>query len=64
MNNSNQNQYLTYEAASEFTGYKVASLRNYVSQGILKLNVHYLKPRRGKVLFLREALENWIRNGN
>ena len=56
------NNYLTYEAASEVTGYKVGTLRNFVSSGILKLNVHYIKPRGGKVLFLREALEQWLTN--
>ena len=58
------NQYLTYDAASDLTGYKTGTLRNFVSQGIFKLNVHYLKPNGGKVLFIREALENWIVTNN
>ncbi len=57
---SNTNQYLTYEAAAELTGYKVGTLRNLVSAGVFKLSVHYLKPRGGKVLFLKPALEQWL----
>ena len=61
MNSSTQ--YVTYEGAEHLTGYKIGTLRNFVSQWILKLNVHYLKPRGGKVLFIREALEQWIKEG-
>lgn len=61
MNDSLQSQYFTYEAAAMHFGYKVGTLRNFVSKGVLKLNIHYFKPHGGKVLFIREAMENWIR---
>lgn len=62
MNSSNH--YLTYEGAAQLTGYKVGTLRNFVSLGTFQLNVHYLKPRGGKVIFLREALEKWLNPDN
>jgi lactam utilization protein B len=61
MSMAGQKSYLSYNDAASFIGYKVGTLRNFVSKGILKLNIHYLKPHGGKVLFVREALETWIK---
>lgn len=61
MSSQTNNSYLTYADTANLIGYKIGTLRNFVSKGIFKLNVHYLKPHGGKVLFVREAVESWIK---
>lgn len=40
------------------------TIRNMVCRGDFKLNVHYVKPTRRKVLFIWSAIESWLFGGN
>jgi hypothetical protein len=39
------------------------TIRNMVWRGDFKLNVHYVKPTRRKVLFIWSAVEVWLYGG-
>lgn len=39
------------------------TIRNLVSQKVLKKNIHYFKPTARKILFHWPAIEDWLRNG-
>jgi excisionase family DNA binding protein len=56
-----QKIFLSYDEAAELSGFSVGTLRNLVSQGILKRGIHYSKPHGRKVLIIREPFECWLK---
>jgi excisionase family DNA binding protein len=53
-------RFLTYSEAAEFSGFSVGTLRNLVSNKVLKRGIHYTKPHGRKILFIRENFELWL----
>lgn len=53
--------YLTVEEACELTRYQRRTLYNKISMGVFREGEHYVKPSRRRVLFVRTALEDWLR---
>jgi len=40
--------------------YKIGTIRNYMTQGKLQLDVHYVKKNNGRVTFLWSAMKGWL----
>ena len=55
-------EYLTVAALAARIGYRPKTIRNWQSAGVLKLGVHYVRPR-GRPLFIWSAVERWLRAG-
>jgi hypothetical protein len=55
-------EYLTAAVCAARIGYAPKTLRNLQSAGVLRLGVHWVKPR-GRVLFVWSAVEAWLREG-
>lgn len=53
-------EYLTTEELSKLIKMSPGTIRNKVSQGAFKLNVHYVKPSTRKLLFVRSAINDWL----
>lgn len=52
-------EYLTVAALATRIGYAEKTIRNLMSLGVLKLGVHYVKPR-GRVLFVWREVQVWL----
>ena len=52
MSNFNRDKYLSYDEVANLTGYKIGTLRNFVSGkgNNFKLNIYYVKPHGGTEL--------------
>ncbi len=55
-----QEEYLTTNELAKRIKMAPGSIRNLVSQGTLKRNVHYLKPTPRKILFVWSAINDWL----
>jgi hypothetical protein len=55
-------EYLTVAALAARIGYAPKTVRNLQSAGVLRLGLHWVKPR-GRVLFIWSAVEAWLREG-
>ncbi len=53
-------EYLTTKELAKCIKMAPGSIRNLVSQGTLKRNVHYLKPTARKILFIRSGINDWL----
>jgi hypothetical protein len=54
-----ETEYLTIAQLSRRIHYAPQTIRNLMSQGVFKLGVHYVKPRR-RVLFKWRTIEQWL----
>jgi excisionase family DNA binding protein len=54
-----QSRYLTIQEAAEFLRWRLQTVKNKISQGVLRKGPHYFR-RRGEIVFKREALEAWV----
>ena len=53
-------QYLTTKELSKLIKMTPGAIRNLVSQGTLRRNVHYVKPTARKILFVSSAITDWL----
>lgn len=54
-----QEEYLSVRQLCERIPYKEQTVRNLMTQGVLKRDVHYIKPR-GRVMFMWSAVRAWL----
>jgi hypothetical protein len=54
-----ETEYLTIAQLSRRIHYTPQTIRNLMSQGVFRLGVHYVKPRR-RVLFKWSTIEQWL----
>ncbi len=54
-----QEEYLSVRQLCERIPYKEQTVRNLMTQGVLKRDVHYVKPR-GRVMFKWSAVRAWL----
>jgi hypothetical protein len=52
-------EYLTIAQLSRRIHYAPQTIRNLMSQGVFRLRVHYVKPRR-RVLFMWSTIDQWL----
>jgi len=52
-------EYLSIADLSKRIPYAPQTIRNLMSSGVLKLDVHYLKPR-GRIIFRWSAVRAWL----
>jgi predicted DNA-binding transcriptional regulator AlpA len=60
--NDQAEEYLTVDELSERIKFSRQSIYNMVHEKILVINVHYLKPRPKKLLFMWSAIRTWMEN--
>lgn len=53
-------EYLTTKELSDRIKMTPGTIRNLVWKGELKENIHFVKPTRGKLLFIWSAIEAWM----
>jgi len=53
-------EYLLTKELSERIKMAEGTIRNLVWKGILKENIHYVKPTPRKLLFIGSAIEAWL----
>ncbi len=54
-----QDEYLSIAQLAQRIPYAEQTIRNLMSQGILRRDVHYVKPR-GRVMFKWSAVQAWL----
>ena len=55
-------QYMSIEQLSGRIPYRPQTIRNMISKGVFKRDVHYVKPGgRGRPVFIWSAVERWLR---
>ena len=57
-----EQEYLTIDELSARIKFSKQSIYNMVHKKILVINVHYLKPRPKKLLFVWPAIRSWMEN--
>lgn len=55
-------EYLSLRDLCRRIPYAEQTLRNLMHQGVLRLGVHYLKPR-GRLIFKWSAIQAWLEAG-
>jgi hypothetical protein len=53
-------EYMTAKELKVKTKYAVQTIYNKVNKGIFKLDVHYVKPSSGRLLFKWAAVREWL----
>jgi hypothetical protein len=53
-------EYLSVKDLCRWIPYRPGTIRNLMSQGKLRLGVHYVKKNNGRIMFLRSAMKAWI----
>jgi hypothetical protein len=53
-------EYLTTKELSKRIKMSPGTIRNLVWRGVLQLNVHYVKPTPGKLLFIWSRIQKWL----
>ena len=56
-------EYLTTQELSEWIKMEPGTIRNLVWKGVLKEKIHYVKPSKRKLLFIKGAITGWL-HGN
>jgi uncharacterized protein YheU (UPF0270 family) len=59
----NDKEYLSIEELVERIPYRPQTIRNLMSQGVLREGTHYFKPTQRKVVFKWSAIRRWIEGG-
>ncbi len=54
-----QEEYLSVRQLCQRVPYREQTIRNLMTQGVLKRDVHYVKPR-GRVMFKWSAVRAWL----
>ncbi len=54
-----QEEYLSVRQLCERIPYKEQTVRNLMTQGVLKRDIHYVKPR-GRVMFKWSVMRAWL----
>lgn len=62
--NEQAEEYLTVDELSQRIKFSKQSIYNMVHGKILVINVHYLKPRPKKLLFIWSAIRGWMDNSS
>lgn len=52
-------EYLTVDQLSQRIPYAPQTIRNLMSKGVFRLNVHYVRPRH-RVMFRWSAVQAWL----
>lgn len=53
-------EYLSLGELCQRIPYRPQTIRNLMSQGVLRQDVHYFKPTQRKIVFKWEAVRRWI----
>jgi hypothetical protein len=60
--------YLTFKELQEYLKVKESYIKERMRTGEFETGVHYFKPSKGKILFDRASIDDWVRreenNGN
>lgn len=57
---SARKEYLSLQELCERIPYRPQTIRNFMSQGVLRQDVHFFKPTKRKIVFKWEAVRKWI----
>jgi len=55
-----EKEYLSLEELCQRIPYRPQTIRNLMSQGVLREGIHYFKPTQRRVVFKWEAMRRWI----
>lgn len=56
---SRAEEYLSVTQLEQRIPYKAQTIRNLMSKGVLRRDVHYVKPR-GRIIFRWSAVQTWL----
>jgi hypothetical protein len=56
---SQEEEYLTTKQLSDRIAYAESTLLGFMTKGVLRLGVHYVKPR-GRLMFKWTAMKTWV----
>lgn len=59
-NPSAEKEYLSLDELVERIPYRAQTIRNLMSQGVLREGIHFFKPTQRKVIFKWSAICRWI----
>lgn len=60
LNSAMEKEYLSLEELCQRIPYRPQTVRNLMSQGVLRQGVHYFKPTSRRIVFKWEAVRAWI----